>query len=541
MKLVPHAHRSQLIRLPANSLSLVLILAALFIPTAILANDEYYRHTFFDNSITSDSYFYSSAAAFAPSRLEQRNSRLPVETKTFLSPPNALRLEWQSLEGGNWQAAIHLVSFRNRFPELRGNTLFFWCFAPEAIAAADLPRIVLSNTSEGLRVAQYPGSFTEALPLGQFSADIPASRWVQVQIPFSAFRTTAIYEFHPEHMQTITFLQGRADGTRHVLLVDEIRVDNNIATSLTSMSAPQNIRSAGYDRHIDIQWDPVSNADLGRYIIYRSFDGKDFQPIGIQPPDIHRFTDFLGKSGVAAQYKVAASNSRYQESPLSSATSATTRVFSDEELLTMVQEASFRYYWEGADPGSGMARESIPGDDRIVATGASGFGIAALVVGADRGFITRQQAVERLTKIVGFLERAPRFHGAWSHFMNGSTGQVMPVFGAFDDGADLVETSFLMEGLLAARAYFHGSDAEETALYQRISRLWETIEWDWFRETPQSHFLYWHWSPLWTWRIHHPLIGFNEVMITYLLAMASPTHSVSASYYYSGWASQAPS
>jgi exo beta-1,2-glucooligosaccharide sophorohydrolase (non-reducing end) len=426
MKLVPHSHRSQPIRSPANSLSLVLIVVAFFIPTAILANDEYYRHTFFDNSLTSGSYFYSSAAAFAPSRLEQQNSRLPVESKTFLTPPNALRLEWQSLEGGNWQAAIHLVSFRNRFPELRGNTLFLWCFAAEAIAAADLPRIVLSNTSEGLRVAQYPGSFTEALPLGQFSGDIPAGRWVQVQIPFSAFRTTAIYEFHPEHFQNITFLQGRADGARHVLILDEIRVDDNIATSLSPLPAPQNVRSTGYDRHIDIQWDPVASADLGRYVIYRSLDGKDFKPIGIQLPDIHRYTDFLGKSGVTAQYKVAASTTRCQESPLSSATIATTRAFSDEELLTMVQEASFRYYWEAADPNSGMARESIPGDDRIVATGASGFGIAALVVGADRGFITRQQAVERLTKIVGFLEHAPRFHGAWAHFMNGSTGQVMP-------------------------------------------------------------------------------------------------------------------
>jgi len=540
MNLVVHPRRSHVIRSLARSRFFALLPVALFIPTAVLANTEYYRHTFFDNSLTSDSYFYSSAAAFAPSQLEHKNARLPVESATFLTPPNALRLEWQSLEGGNWQAAIRLVSFRNRYPELRGNTLFIWCFAPQAIATADLPRVVLSNTSEGLRVAQYPGSFTEALPLGQFSGAIPAGRWVQVQIPFSAFRTAAIYEFHPEHLQSITFLQGRPDGARHVLLLDEIRVDNNVATSSASMSAPQNIRSTGYDRHIDIQWDPVASPDLARYVIYRSFDGKDFRPIGIQLPDIHRFTDFLGKSGVTAHYKVAASNTRYQESPVSSVTRAATRAFSDDELLTMVQEASFRYYWEAAALHSGLARESIPGDDRIVATGASGFGIAALVVGADRGFITRQQAVERLTKIVGFLEHAPRFHGAWAHFMNDSTGQVMPVFGALDDGADLVETSFLMEGLLAARAYFHGSNSEETALYERITKLWESVEWDWFRETLQSHFLYWHWSRLWTWRIHHPLIGFNEVMITYLLAMASPTHAVPASYYYSGWASQDP-
>jgi len=120
----------------------------------------------------------------------------------------------------------------------------------------------------------------------------------------------------------------------------------------------------------------------------------------------------------------------------------------------MLQEACFHYYWEGADPDSGMARENIPGDDRIIATGASGFGISALIVGVQRGFITRQEGVERFTKIVGFLERADRYHGVWSHYMNGSTGKTMPVFGMFDDGGDLVETSFLMQGLLAARQYF---------------------------------------------------------------------------------------
>jgi hypothetical protein len=114
----------------------------------------------------------------------------------------------------------------------------------------------------------------------------------------------------------------------------------------------------------------------------------------------------------------------------------------------------------------------------------------------------------------------------------------MPVFGMLDNGGDLVETSFLMQGLLAARQYFHGSDSAEESLHRRITQLWNTVEWDWYRQAPQSEFLYWHWSPQWAFQIHHPLIGFNEVMITYLLAIASPTHGVPASMYYSGWSSQ---
>jgi hypothetical protein len=124
--------------------------------------------------------------------------------------------------------------------------------------------------------------------------------------------------------------------------------------------------------------------------------------------------------------------------------------------------------------------------------------------------------------------------------MDGNTGHTMPVFGMFDNGGDLVETSLLMEGLLAARQYFRGPSAAEQFLYHRITGLWESVEWDWYRSTPTSDFLYWHWSPQWAWQIHHPLIGFNETMMTYLLAIASPTHSVPASMYYSGWSSQSP-
>jgi hypothetical protein len=518
-------------------------IAALLFPTLVYGGTDYYRHIYFDNSLTSDSYFYSSGHASAPSSLEQTNGKLPVETRTFLTPPNALRLEWQSKSGGGWEAEVRVVDFRNRFPEFSGDILYLWCFAPQAIAAADLPLIVVSDTREGLQVAQFPGSFSAPLPLGKFAGDLPAGRWVQVRIPLADFHTGSIYPFQPQYLQNIIFLQGRADGVRHKLVLDEIRIDDDAAedparVSSTMLPAPQNAQAIGYDRHIEVRWDPVGKPELRRYVIYRSFDNKNFLPIGIQLPGTQHYSDFLGRAGVTAQYKVAASDREYRQSPLSNATSTSTREFTDDELLTMLQEACFHYYWEGADPNSGMTRENIPGDDRIVATGASGFGISTLVVAVDRGFISREQGVERLTKIVGFLERAQRYHGAWSHYMDGSTGKTMPVFGMFDDGGDLVETSFLMQGLLAARQYFHGANEKEQSLYRRISQLWETVEWDWYRQTPKSDFLYWHWSPRWAWQIHHPLIGFNEVMITYLLAMASPTHAVPADLYYTGWAGQ---
>jgi len=515
-----------------------LLAASLFLfPTLAQAESDYYRHVLFDNSLTSDSYFYSRGQSSGNSFIEQQNGRLPVETKTFLTPPNAIRIQWQSAPEGGWNAEIAAADLRNRKPGLDGRNLYLWIYSPQPITAEDMPSLVLSTASGGLQMAEYPVSFTEPIDLGKFTGNLPAARWVQVRIPLAGCRAASIYPFNPEFLHSITFHQGRADNMRHTLIVDEIRVADDPA-SPANLSVPSHLRATGYDRHVELEWDAVESPSLARYVIYRSLDGKTFSPVGIQLPGFHRYEDFLGKAGIQARYKVAAADWRYKQSAFSAVAGASTRELSDDELLTTLQKACFEYYWEGADPNSGMARENIPGDDRVVATGASGFGIMALMVGVDRGFITREQGIERLTKIVDFLTHAQRYHGVWSHYMNGATGRTMPVFGMYDNGGDLVETSFLMQGLLAARQYFHGPGVGEKKLYEGITSLWQTVEWDWYRETPTSDFLYWHWSPEWAFQIHHNLIGFNEVMITYLLGIASPTHSVPASMYYSGWSSQ---
>jgi exo beta-1,2-glucooligosaccharide sophorohydrolase (non-reducing end) len=514
-----------------------LVAIAFLLPVPQSAASDYYRHVIFDNSLNKDSYYYSHGQAHGQSFIEQQDGRLPVETKTFRTPPNAIRIQWQSAPNGGWNASISLLDFRNRRPGVDGHNLYFSIYAPQAISAANMPLLVLSTSSEGLQVAEFPASFTTAINLGKYTGDVPASRWIEVRIPLADIQSASIYQFRPEYLQSLTFYQGSADNIRHTLIVDEIHVADD-PTPRTALAAPADLRATGYDRHVELEWSSADPAGLARYVIYRAENGDKFSPVGIQIPGIHRYEDFLGKSGVHARYKIAAADWSYRESPQSNEASASTRELSDEELLTMMQHACFRYYWDGADPHSGMTRENIPGDERIVATGASGFGIMSLMVGVDRKFVTRAEGVERLTKIVTFLEHAQRYHGVWSHYMNGSTGQTMPVFGMFDNGGDLVETSFLMQGLLAARQYFHGSDPAEQSLYSRITQLWNTVEWDWYRQTPQSDFLYWHWSPQWAFQIHHPLIGFNEVMITYLLSIASPTHGVPASMYYSGWSSQ---
>lgn len=208
-------------------------------------------------------------------------------------------------------------------------------------------------------------------------------------------------------------------------------------------------------------------------------------------------------------------------------------LISDEELLTLVQQTTFRYFYDYGHPVSGMARERYNSGE-IVTTGGSGFGVMALIVGMERGFITRSQGITRLNKILTFLETANRFHGAWSHWINGSNGNVIP-FGTKDNGGDLVETAYMAQGLLTMRQYLNPNDAGEAELITRINALYEGIEWDWYRRNNQN-VLYWHWSPTYGWDMNFKIQGYNETLITYIMAAASPTHTIPAVVYQQGFA-----
>jgi len=212
----------------------------------------------------------------------------------------------------------------------------------------------------------------------------------------------------------------------------------------------------------------------------------------------------------------------------------------DDTLLNLVQHQTFEYFWDNAEPKSGMGRErthmdgDYPENDKnVVTTGGSGFGLMAILVGIERNFITRQEGYERFNHIVNFLDSADRFHGAWSHWIDGETGHVKP-FGYDDDGGDLVETAFLMQGLLTVREYFKDGNADEKKLAAKIDELWKEVEWDWY--TNKKDVLYWHWSPKYAWKKNFPVGGYNECLIMYVLAASSPTHPISPDVYHEGWA-----
>lgn len=207
-------------------------------------------------------------------------------------------------------------------------------------------------------------------------------------------------------------------------------------------------------------------------------------------------------------------------------------ILSDDDLLTLVQRQTFKYFWDLGHPVSGLALERNSSGETVT-SGGSGFGIMAIIAAVNRGFITRIEALTRLQKMVSFLKTAQTFHGAFPHWLNGSTGQVIP-FSQKDNGADLVETSYLMMGLLTARQFFNASLTAETTLRNDINLLWNAVEWNWFRQNNQN-VLYWHYSPNYNWEMNQQIRGWNECLITYVLAASSPTFAIPPAVYSNGW------
>jgi exo beta-1,2-glucooligosaccharide sophorohydrolase (non-reducing end) len=503
------------------------LLTIIILVTARLTAQEYqYDYTFFANSSMPGSWFFSRVDAIPNSVVKNVDGKLPVSDLIFHTPGNSLELTCSNSPGGSWRAVIYKQNKRGMDHFEKPAALSFWLYDnSKAAGAENLPVVQLMKHDSTLSV---PVAIRE----------VSSRNWQQVTVPLDSFQTGK--SPRAENFIAVVFSQGHNGKAGSCeLFLDDIE----FASSLTHDSIVQTAiitEAEGYAMHVDLVWEKVTDPNVHLVKIYRSENGGEYAAAGIQQPYINRYADFTGETGKEYTYRIAFLGADYEEYEGSLPVEVSTREMTDDELLTMVQEACFRYYWEGAEPNSGMARENIPGRQNMIATGASGFGIMALLVGTERNFITREESVGRFSKILDFLGKADRFHGAYPHFMNGPTGNVTPFFGNRDNGADLVETAFLVQGLLAARQYFSKNNEKERMIREKITAIWEGVEWDWFRKDTSSRFLFWHWSPDQGWVINHRLIGWNETMVVYLLAIASPRHPVPGSLYFTGFASREP-
>ncbi|MEM9223930.1 MAG: glucoamylase family protein, partial [Pseudomonadota bacterium] len=208
---------------------------------------------------------------------------------------------------------------------------------------------------------------------------------------------------------------------------------------------------------------------------------------------------------------------------------------SDEDLLDLVQRQTLRYFWDFGHPESAMARERSNagfGYDPLetVTTGGTGFGIMAMIAGAERGFLARADLCARLHRLCDYLGQCDTHHGVFGHFYDARHGKIIP-FSPTDDGGDLPETSFLMMGLLTARQYFN----DDSLLQDKINMLWRTVEWS-SHCRPSDGALMWHSSANHPWTDKSlDIRGWNECLVTYVLAAGSPTFPVGYETYVSSW------
>lgn len=247
---------------------------------------------------------------------------------------------------------------------------------------------------------------------------------------------------------------------------------------------------------------------------------------------------------------------RYGDGPDSIAPVGIIKRLTDDQLLETIQKQTFRYFWHGAHPVSGLALErsntvlaeyywdyineawddpnfsKTPFGPDAGAIGGTGFGILSTIVAVERKWIGRDTAVRRLIKIADFLANADCFHGIFPHFMNGKTGKTIR-FDRLDDAADIVETSYLLMGFLTAREYFNKDTSREKYLRNRITRMWEVANWNW--HTNGGNKLFWHWSPNNNFDMNFPVWGWDECLITYIMSASSPTHAISKEVYNTTW------
>ena len=498
----------------------LLLAFLLFIPCIGYASD----FVFFSDS--PDNTYYDPSFGFdqnGSTVILANTNKFPVDVNHKYSGVNALRLMWKSVSGGDWGLAVaeegwiaHDVTTKD--------SITFRIYSGNEIDSTALFSIYIEDIQNNKTPKQN---------LSQFINKIEKNKWMKVSIPLSVFESNP-GSVDLTQIKTIYFGQGFADNSLHLVFIDEIRMVANGDIDITPPAVPTGLAASPSNTSIKLSWNPNTETDVSGYRIYRSNSGS-YDIIGFTSNSDTSYSDNTGIPPKTFSYKISAYDLSGNESVLSDSVMATTISETDSVLLDMVQRATFKYFWDYAHPVSGLARERL-GSGETCAIGGSGFGVMAIIVGVERGFITRTQGVARMLTILNFLTtQADRFHGAFPHWMNGTTGKVIP-FSTKDDGGDIVETSYMIEGLLTARQYFNQDNSDEKQIRDLITSIWESVEWDWYRKDG-GDFIYWHWSPDYNWDMNFPISGFNETMIVYLLAIASPTHPVPADLYYKGWAS----
>jgi hypothetical protein len=480
--------------------------------------------TFYDQGIVDKGNLGQSTFEYTfPPAAPQYNDKVPCSTTAFKGS-TALKFNYFSSANGNWKASI----YRNDWSSAdisKLDSFSFYIYSETTVPADALPLI-------GFRAANMSGTGdlnSKLYKLSDFNGAIGPNKWTQVKFPLALiFNDSENSSLNFSVVKGVIFNQSEKNNTSRLILIDEITAFK----SISEIPAVAVFSATGYDSHAELNWEQPSNGLT--YRIYASFDGGQTFETRTETTD-NSYLDFVPQNGKnkTVTYRIA-SLFQGKESAVNEK-HAVLRDFSDDELLDMVQRYTFRYFWEGAHQPTGMALERTNGSGRTAASGATGMGLMAMIVAHEREFRPREDVKDRILMILDFLEKCERHYGAWSHWYNADTYKTQP-FSQKDNGGDIVETSFVAQALIALKHYFApGSDSKSKQIREIADRLWKEIDWDWYRQNRQNT-LYWHWSPDYGFEMNMQVRGWNEALITYIMAAASPTHGIPKEVYTNGWA-----
>ncbi|MDA3891493.1 MAG: T9SS type A sorting domain-containing protein [Salinivirgaceae bacterium] len=458
-----------------------------------------------------------------PSCCPEYNDKVPCSTNAY-NGNTSLKFHYTPASDGNWEVSV----FTSNWGELditNNSHLFFYVYSEDSILSNVLPLIALKAIS----TVSGQETNTSYYNISDYNTDIPAGKWTKISFPLDTIMADDNnVNLNFAKCKAVVFAQSESNGIERTLLIDDIYT----WVKPESLEPVENLSISAYDSHTGLSWNiPIVGLECR---LYASVDSGTTYNL-ITETTQNQYLHFINREDTALDisYRMVTVLDDEESDPVD--TTVTIREFTDDELMDMVQKYTWRYFWDYADPSYGMIYERNENDQGgEVASGASGMGLMALIVGYEREYANKEDIKDRIIKMLYFLENCDRFHGAYSHWYNGSTMKTTPFF-TEDNGGDIVETSFVAEGLIAVRNYFTGDDEKDILIREKATMLWEEIEWDWYTQNG-SNTLYWHWSPNYGWEINHAFGGFNETLITYFLAASSPTNPIPTKVYHSGWA-----
>lgn len=485
-------------------------------------DDLYYDQGIVDEDNIGDSKFESTHVTGLP----QFGNKIPCSTTRYMGN-TSLRFTYTSAANGQWRALV----LRNDWAAINISTmdsLSFYIYSENPITNTSLPLIgVTAINGTGAEESSQAYSLS-----AHYLKNIEANTWTKINFPLNQlFDDSSNSGLDFTQTKAIFFQQSEFDGSTKTILIDEISVFKHY----DNLPEVENLVLTGYDSHVELTWD--TPLDYLTYNIYASFDGGVNYELRASNIEENFYYDFFPSTAknTTIHYQVTTSTQDLESNPIKDVVSVSD--FTEEQLLEMVQEYTFRYFWEGAHQNSGMALERQHGSNKIVASGASGMSLMTMIVAHERNWRDKSDIIDRVLQMLNFLENCDRFHGAFSHWYNGDTGETIR-FGPKDDGGDIVETAYVAVGLIAVKNYFSDeTDNRQTQIREIADRLWREIEWTWYQNGEDV--LWWHWSPNYGWDLAMRIQGrkgsYSETMIAYVIAGCSPTYPISKDVYVKGW------